>query len=794
MYFTAHISQDRQRRQSVKEHTEGTVKYAVEYGKRVGLENTARLQAVLHDFGKLCKDFDDYINERNQIRKGEIDHAYAGAKYLYELAKNGGDKEGVTAAKFISRTILSHHGLHDWLEEHGTDYFQKRVKNTERYEEIKANSKDFMEESELSDLLERSAKEISAVLAKCKAISQNDDVYKTQYLFYGGMTERLMQSILIDADRSDTADFMNGRGGEKFDGESIRAIWNEMDRRLCRKYEGFSKSADPIDIHRTEIAKECLDFADHEVGICRLIVPTGGGKTLSSLRFAVRQCKKFRKEKIFYIAPFMSILEQNSDVIREIAGAENFLEHYTDFEQQIESENDLNEYELRTEKWDPPVISTTLVQFLNTIFSDRSASVRRFHRLCNSVIMIDEVQAIPVKCVNLFNLAVNFLSKICRCTVVLCTATQPALNKTEYPVLLDENQRDMVADYDRYFEKFRRTAVVDRTKTEGYSYEQAAEFCAEQFGKNGDLLFVVNTKNAASTVYAILKEKYINTEVEVLHLSTGMCPQHRRAVLDRMRKGLQTGEKIICVTTQLIEAGVDISFRCVVRSFAGLDNIAQAAGRCNRNGKYPCCDVYIINLKAENLRHLPEIENKQKCTGYVVCKNKYKDLLSVDAVKDFFEQFYYEQNDQLSYKVKLDEHSTDLVNLLSVNSNRKAELAAKYNLKLKTCQGFQAFRSAGKLFQVIDSRTEPVIAPYNEEARELILDLNSHISFDEMSKKLRAAQKYTLSLYSSQVKRLEKKGCIEHLECGAMALMDGFYDAEGVGLYINGEISDGIFY
>ncbi len=728
------------------------------------------------------------------MRRGEIDHSYAGAKYLYNLALQSQNQKAKSAASFISRTIISHHGLQDWLEEDGTEYFKKRIGKTERYEEIMSNASAFLNEVEILKLLDKSAEELSVLGEKCKDLSKEDDGSKTKQLFYSGMTERLMQSVLVDADRTDTSCFMsNSEEKSKFEKpDYIQETWKKIEKRLLQKYKEFSEPTNDIDKMRSEISDKCLDFANHKVGICRLIVPTGGGKTLSSLRFAVAQCKKYQMDKIFYIAPFMSILEQNSDVIKKIAGEENFLEHYTDFEQQLNDDNELAEYELRAEKWDSPVISTTLVQFLNTIFSNKSASVRRFHRLCNSVIIVDEVQSIPLKCINLFNLAINFLSKICGCAVVLCTATQPTLNKTEYPLLLD-NDRDMIVDYEGYFEKFRRTRVVPQLKIQQYTYEQAADFCSEKFEENRNLLFVVNTKKAASTVYFLLKEKYINSDVKVLHLSTGMCPEHRRRVIDEIRNSLSNNESIICVTTQLIEAGVDISFKCVIRSLAGLDNIAQAAGRCNRNGEYSCCDVYVINLKDENLSNLPDIRSKQGCTEYVLGK-KYDDLLSINAVEDFFEQFYFEQRDELSYNVTVDDSETNIVKLLSVNTDRKARWAAKRNKNAGICRGFQAFKTAGEKFNVIDSCTEEVIVPYNDEAKNLILDLNSDISFEEMKKKLKKAQKYTLSLYSNQINGLKKESCIEYLKCGVMALKDGYYDSDGIGLDIKGKDPDGIFF
>lgn len=247
----------------------------------------------------------------------------------------------------------------------------------------------------------------------------------------------------------------------------------------------------------------------------------------------------------------MSILEQNSDVIKEIVGEGNFLEHYSDFAQSFDDKEELNEYELRTDKWDSPVISTTLVQFLNSIFSSRTASVRRFHRLANSVIIIDEVQAIPLKCVNLFNLAMNFISKICGASIVLCTATQPCFNNTAFPIEFDEDM-EMNHDFREDFDHFHRTELISALRAEQYTYEEAAEFCAEKFEESGNILIVVNTKKSAAAIYELLREKYQNTDTEIIHLSTGMCPQHRRDAINNIKHSLKDGKPVICVTTQLI--------------------------------------------------------------------------------------------------------------------------------------------------------------------------------------------------------------------------------------------------
>lgn len=270
-----------------------------------------------------------------------------------------------------------------------------------------------------------------------------------------------------------------------------------------------------------------------------------------------------------------------------------------------------------------------------------------------------------------------------------------------------------------------------------------------------------------------------------------MCPEHRRKelglicdILNRNHERQKDGNKIICVTTSLIEAGVDISFPCVVRSLAGLDNAAQAAGRCNRHGEYPVCNAYIINIKDENLRNLPEIKQRQCVTQSVFDRGKYENLLETGAMDDYFKQYYYEQKKYLNYLVKDEENETTLMDLLSKNSFRNA-------LKIRKLQvGMQAFKTAGKLFSVIDAQTEEIIVPYDKCAKELILELNSDQTSYEIMKKLRSAQKYIVSIYSNQKKILEGAGAIYTLRCGILALKEEFYDSEGIGINFAGRNLD----
>lgn len=803
MEYISHIRESDKKEQTVSEHSNNVAKIASEFGEAVQMSHTAWLQGILHDVGKLCEDFSKYIRGKSDAKRGEIDHSYMGAKYLFALSQILCKKNAfpMDAALLIGRTILSHHGLHDWITEEGEDYFQKRISNRKHDKEVICALPEIVSNETLQKYYLESVKEYAAMQQKMEQLYKemiakgeqekrnlSDDAKCVIPAFYQGFLERLMQSILMDADQTDAANF-NDDIVYTSPKEST-AVWNDMAKRMQEKCTTFRKKTDAISRQRMNISDRCAAFANHDVKICRLVVPTGGGKTLSALRFAIEYSQKHNVNQIFYIAPFNSILEQNSDVIREIAGEENFLEHHSNvFSRLEENENEtekLSDYQMRTERWDVPVIATTLVQFLNALFDGKSSSVRRMHHLCRAVMIIDEVQAIPAKCIHLFNLAMNFLTHICGSTVVLCSATQPCLEQAEYPILLDE-QESMTADFQADFDAFRRTVLHSAGK-KSFSYEEAAKFCTQQYQENGNLLLVVNTKQAALTMFQKLKERN-GASATVLHLSTNMCPVHRRTVIQQMREQLETQQPLICVTTQLIEAGVDISFRCVVRSMSGLDHAAQAAGRCNRNGEYDCCSVYLIQLEEEKLAAaLKQIEKEQEITKKILFFHEKEDLLHPQIMQNYFEGYLTTFQNQFSYPLPDSDHET-LLRLLSTNSNnaKRAEAQMHGSLPLRLKNHMQAFRTAGKRFQVIAEQTTDILVPYGA-GEELILDLNGKLYENAFPKLLRKAQQYLVSVYSGTLKALEAKDALIQLESGVLALKSGFYSSEQ-GICVDGMIS-----
>lgn len=803
MEYISHIRESDKKEQTVSEHSNNVAKIASEFGEAVQMSHTAWLQGILHDAGKLCNDFTEYIRGKSDAKRGEIDHSYMGAKYLANLAIEMYKESRLNpdAALLIGRTILSHHGLHDWLTEDGENYFEKRTSIIKQDKEVECALPEIVSDGTLKKYYQESVKEYDAMQQKMEQLYKemiakgekekrelSGDAKCVIPAFYQGFLERLMQSILMDADQTDAANFNDDIVYTS--PKEPTGVWNNMEKQMQKKCTAFRKKTDLISRRRMNISDRCAAFANHDVKICRLVVPTGGGKTLSALRFAIEYSQKHNVNQIFYIAPFNSILEQNSDVIREIAGEENFLEHHSNvFSRLEENENEtekLSTYQMRTERWDVPVIATTLVQFLNALFDGKSSSVRRMHHLCRAVIIIDEVQAIPAKCIHLFNLAMNFLTHICGSTVVLCSATQPCLEQAEYPILLDE-QESMTADFQADFDAFRRTVLHSAGK-KSFSYEEAAKFCTQQYQENGNLLLVVNTKQAALTMFQKLKERN-GASATVLHLSTNMCPVHRRTVIQQMREQLETQQPLICVTTQLIEAGVDISFRCVVRSMSGLDHAAQAAGRCNRNGEYDCCSVYLIQLEEEKLAAaLKQIEKEQEITKKILFFHEKEDLLHPQIMQNYFEGYLTTFQNQFSYPLPDSDHET-LLRLLSTNSNnaKRAEAQMHGSLPLRLKNHMQAFRTAGKKFQVIAEQTTDILVPYGA-GEELILDLNGKLYENAFPKLLRKAQQYLVSVYSGTLKALEAKDALIQLESGVLALKSGFYSSEQ-GICVDGMIS-----
>jgi len=780
----AHINPINFKEQSVKEHLYNVSKMSKEYGAKISLNATAELIGILHDMGKATNKFDSYIHyssshPNDKSLKGSINHSTAGAKFIYDNFYNTTDPYQKFTAQLISLAICSHHGgLIDCLDLSGIDIFTNKM-NTDKeifYHEALCNYKEeCFETANINELFIKSKEEIRDILTK---INKIDDSAKFGQ-FAAGMLQKYLFSCVIDADRYDTYTFMEGKDQKQSIDNS--ALWKELADKLEIELESYPKES-RIDLLREEVSVSCKNFAEKEPGIYQLSVPTGGGKTLSSLRYALEHAKKFNKDRIFYIIPFTTIIDQNARDIKDILCRDDvILEHHSN----LIVDNQQEDYKLLTERWDSPIVLTTMVQFLDTLFSGGTQGVRRLHNLANSIVIFDEIQAIPVKCINMFNSAINFLSNICNATIILCTATQPLLSTTKMPLKLSENP-NMILDMQEKFEQFKRVNLVDKRLVGGYNAVSIKDLVLNTMNQVESVLVILNTKNSAKEIFNELKKANIDLPKEkqylIFHLSTNMCPSHRMKILNDMREKLGK-ERVICISTQLIEAGVNISFGCVVRSLAGLDSIAQAAGRCNRHGEGSCSDVYIVNIEGENVSKLVDIKAGQECTMRVLQEFKESpsifdnDLLSPKAMERYYKYYFHNRMGEMDYTLSKPNKDKSMYDLLSSNNEGgnafNSRNGSKSKLMLK-----QGFKTAGNNFQVIDQNTTGVIIPYGE-GKDLITLINGQCSLTELKQYLKKAQQFSVNLYETDKRKLEEMNGIIPLKDGVvLALRSEFYSED----------------
>jgi len=808
----AHI-RDNGELQTVEAHNIETAKIAATHAKSVRLTSTSRLVSLLHDLGKLTQRFDIYIKSAAEdpcsVRRGEVNHSSAGGKYVHENYFDG-DSYDKLAAQILSTAIFSHHGNMDCLTPDGMDQYSSRAFPQKEifYDEALYNAKAFLSENQIDRLFHEAKGELLVIFEDLKQMamqmSENQDLIGENFHFLIACLERFIQSLLIDADRTNTAEFMNGGPlVNELTKEGCLELWQRFQDRLDQQLQSFgqqkakSKKQEEIQQLRNKMSEECFKFAPKPTGIYCLAIPTGGGKTLSALRFALEHAQIHKKTKIVYIAPYLSILEQNAKVIRELCKEDEYiLEHHSNVVQESEQENEdenvqPDRYKILTQAWSSPVILTTMVQFLNTLFSGESQSIRRMHQLKDAVIILDEVQSIPLKCTHMFNAAMNFLSKCCNTTVVLCSATQPLFGRVERRILYNQ-PIDIIQNPMEYALGFKRVKIEDCTISGGYDCEKLVDFVLEKLNRN--LLIVLNTKKAVKKFHDALK-KHAPPGVCLVQLTTYMCPEHRSDKIKELRNCMKA-QRVICISTQLIEAGVDISFENVIRSLAGLDNIVQAAGRCNRNGETDLQMVYIINFNEENLSSLIEIKKAGNVMQMLLKEYDHNpeyfqtDLLSEKSLHRYYDKYFWEQKGEMDY-IEKDAGST-LFKLLSLNDVGRMAYSERNGKQTELVLG-QAFAYTGRKFEVIGNQTIGLIVPYRD-AKESIRKIQGSHDLKVVYQELKKLQRYTVNLYrdDQRYKELCKRGVIDNslLEGRISILSEGFYsEDEGVTSEFQDEIS-----
>ncbi|RDF09026.1 CRISPR-associated helicase Cas3' [Haemophilus sputorum] len=817
--YIAHVCKADGQPQSLQTHLTETSEIAKLLAAKLDLEQEGELLGLMHDFGKYSHKFQKYIHDETGLfnpdlddeestpNGSKVDHSTAGAQWVYRELRKFGAEQGIGElfGQMLGLCIASHHGegLIDCLDGEGNPKWIERFNKTDELThlaECEQNADEVVQQKahELAgeNLIRNLLKAVKPILSDS---TTNDKIKE----FYLGCLTRFLFSCLIDADRINSSDF------EREAQKEVRRLTEKPDWQIAidqveAKLAGFQNRY-PIDEIRRRISSDCLKRAVDSQGIYTLTVPTGGGKTLASLRYALHHAQKHNLDRIIYIIPYTSIIDQNAQAVREILGEDWVLEHHSNLEPEKQSWQD----KLLCENWDKPIVFTTMVQFLDAWFGGGTRGARHIHPMTNSVLIFDEIQTLPVKCVHLFCNVLNWLTKFGKSTAVLCTATQPLLGELglqNFPedkrgaitaralLRLPENAEIMgkYQDLDKLFADLSRVEIRFNEKSGGWNVEEAGTFLLEQFQTTPSCLFIVNTKKWAQELYQYCQRQNMPSE-SLFHLSTNQCAAHRKAIFDTINARLKNKEPVICISTQLIEAGVDISMACVIRALSGLDSIAQAAGRCNRHGeKKGKGQVWVLNLQEQDFtRILPDIQAGKTHAERVFRDFAGQDILQPEAMKRYFEYYFYQRSDEMLYSVKnsatgslLDWLSDNALNPYGEKNNKRSKLLPLL---------MQSFKSAGRAFQAIDAPTHAVIVPYGEGAG-LIAKLCGEWDPKEMYDAKKKAQRYSVNVFPNVWDKLQKENALhETIEGSGIYYLDERYYNDEFGLSLD-ETSEMTFY
>ena len=825
--YIAHVRKSDGQPQSLQTHLIETAEIAKLLAAKLDLDQAGELLGLMHDFGKYSRKFQKYIHDETGLfnpdlddeestpNGSKVDHSTAGAQWAYRELRKFGAAQGIGElfGQMLGLCIASHHGegLIDCLDGEGNPKWIERFNKTDELTHLVEC------ERNADEVVQQKAYELAgenlirSLLNAVKPILSNQTINNKIKEFYLGCLTRFLFSCLIDADRINSSDF------EREAQKEVRRLtekpdWQPAIDKLEAKLAGFENRY-PIDEIRRRISDDCLKRAADSQGIYTLTVPTGGGKTLASLRYALHHAQKHNLDRIIYIIPYTSIIDQNAQAVREILGEDWVLEHHSNLEPEKQSWQD----KLLSENWDKPIVFTTMVQFLDAWFGGGTRGARHIHPMTNSVMIFDEIQTLPVKCVHLFCNVLNWLTTFGKSTAVLCTATQPLLGESSLQNFPEDKRGSITArgllrlpenaeimgkhqDLNKLFADLSRVEIRFNEKAGGWNVEEAGAFLLEQFQTTPSCLFIVNTKKWAQELYQYCKEQNVPLEA-LFHLSTHQCAAHRKAIFDTIKARLKNKQPVICISTQLIEAGVDISMACVIRALGGLDSIAQAAGRCNRHGeKKGKGQVWVLNLQEQDFtRILPDIQAGKTHAERVFRDFVGRDILQPEAMKRYFEYYFYNRSNEMVYPINEKAKNDGLLHWLSDNCfNRGAKFSGYLKNDILRNRDLypllmQSFKSAGRIFQVIDAPTHAVIVPYGEGA-ELIAKLCGEWDPKEMHRTLQKAQRYSVNVFPNVWDKLQKENALHETidGSGIYYLKERYYNDE-FGLSLD-ETSEMTFY
>lgn len=697
--------------ETIDAHLDKVALLAGEFCSAFGARAWGDTLGRLHDLGKFSKDFQDYLRRsadadasEEHTKPGRVDHSTFGARYATQHA-------GTHTGQLLAYCVAGHHaGLPDWTAEHA-----ESERSTLKFRLF-------------SPTLRIPPVDESLISTKIQNLKLPIQVNAPHAGFQLAFFARMIFSALVDADRLATEAFCNPSDA------SLRSACSPRIHALSHTFSDFvdaittSAKATPVNVVRADVLAQCRNAAKEVPGFFSLTVPTGGGKTLSSMDFALRHAAAHRLRRVIVAVPFTTIIEQTADVYRSALGEygkASLLEHHSN----IEPSKDTLANKLATENWDSPIILTTNVQFFESLFASSTTPCRKLHRIANSVIVLDEVQTLPVEFLQPTLQALRELVLNYGCSVVLCTATQPALEKEDTFTIGLENVRPIVRDVPKLFQLLKRVRVQHAGQLDDLEL-------SERLAGESSALCIVNTRRHAASLFDTL---HAMRPEGLYHLSTNMCAMHRRDVLAEIRQRLKSRQVCRVVSTQLVEAGVDLDFDVVYRAPAGFDSIAQAAGRCNREGHLTTGSVWLFDTA------LPPPPGMLRLSAQIAREvaEDFPDPLDPDAIRAYFRMLYWQK-----------ESLWDTKKILSCfrASPQQTELVLQ-------------FRNASRDYRWIADTQTQVLVVHDEISRNLrdhmiAGDTGGFIDF-------RVAQRYLVGVYPDSKHELAKLGAIEEHKTGS---------------------------
>lgn len=816
----AHIDRDKiEKKQTLYTHLLKTGLEAKKIGEKVYMGNISFLTGLLHDIGKASLDFQDKII-KNSNKK--VDHSSLGGLFVVKIYKSVFDeilvskdqsildlksvleKDKLTILdlsdyiNILIYTIMSHHGQYDMVRKNedmayvltSLDRLKKIEKSPYRFGESLQESldiDDFYKEVEkfyeskgiyIKDIFCKGFLEYLEIIKKIKDSAKEYSKNKEYeaLCFYKSLLIRLLVSILKSADIKDTINAYENIIVDE-DLENLRQVEKRFEENINKKYASFGESEGKLNVLRNEISDDILKRSKEDgLGIYKLDLPTGAGKTLLSLRYGINQMNYRGKDRFFYVTSFLSVLEQNASEMRKILNDDDFiLEHHSNVvDDKDEIENDDRDDELDVVKkkfllddWTSPVILTTMVQFYNSIFKGKSANLTRFKSLINSVIILDEWQSIPTEFLYMTNLALNFMKIVMKTTLVLSTATQPtnasvSLDHKLFYGNLDGENEDIIENKNYDFSAFERVKLkIYGDINKMYGIEDIRDLVLENLDKSN--LIILNTKKLVRKLYDLLENNY--EDKDLYYLTTNLTASDRLKKIGEIKKRLLEGDKICVVSTQLIEAGVDVDFDLVIRSLSGMDSVVQAMGRCNREGHRQSAFTYLINLdKNEEKTSMLKGVDERKAACKAALNTSRGDLDIKKLTEEYFEKLYTNlKGDQYSDVLKLLAENKrvagDFQKLNKVKKDLKEVAGYLYDEKRKIYFDlFQSFKEAYKEFELIEDNNRSTIVNYKDTEKDLnrLMDLANNLKGPNYIKNLREIKKIVKKL-SRHTVNLNKK-------------------------------------